>query len=91
MATAMSSTGANHFAAERLDSRICPSITNISINVAKPVDLLGISDFANPLAAHTSYDHDDRVIDLIAFGIGPDNASPLIEKRCSWTEIAEPQ
>lgn len=80
-----------HFAAERIDSRICPSITNVSINVAKPVDLLGISDFANPLAAHTNYDHDDRVIDLIAFGIGPENASPLIEERCSWTEIAEPQ
>lgn len=80
-----------NFAAERIDSRICPSITNISINVAKPVDLFGISDFANPVAAHVNYDHDDRVIDLIAFGIGPGNASPLIEERCSWTEIAEPQ
>jgi hypothetical protein len=59
--------------------------------VAKPVDLFGISDFANPVAAHVNYDHDDRVIDLIAFGIGTGNASPLIEERCSWTEIAEPQ
>jgi hypothetical protein len=79
------------FAAERIDSRICPSITNISINVAKPVNLFGVSEFANPLAAHVDYDHDERVIDLIAFGIGPGQASPLIEERCSWVENADPR
>lgn len=76
------------FAEERIDSRICPVITNISINVVNPINLLGISEFANPLAAHTNYDHDARVIDLIAFGIGSDFASPLIKERCSWTETA---
>ena len=79
-----------NFAAERIDSRICPSITNISINVVKPVNLFGVTDFANPLAAHVGYDHDARVIDMIACGIGPGNASPLIEERCTWTEITDP-
>ena len=78
------------FAEERIDSRICPSITNISINVAKPVNLFGISEFANPLAAHSNYDHDARVIDLIAFGIGPSYASPLVRERCSWTKNTDP-
>ena len=77
------------FAKERIDSRICPAITNISINVVNPVNLFGVSEFANPLAAHTNYDHDARVIDLIAFGVGLDNASQLIKQRCSWTKTAE--
>jgi hypothetical protein len=57
--------------------------------VANPVNFFGISEFANPIAAHINYDHDRRVIDLIAFGIGPDYASPLIKERCSWTETAD--
>lgn len=77
------------FAEERIDSRICPSITNISINVANPVNFFGISEFANPIAAHINYDHDQRVIDLIAFGVGEGYASSLIEERCTWTETVD--
>jgi hypothetical protein len=72
-----------------VDSRLCPSVTNISINVAKPVDLLGISQVANPVAAHGAYDGDDRVIDIMAHGVGQGAAWPDLAERCSWIETVE--
>ena len=72
-----------------LDSRLCPSVTNVSINVARLIDLFGISEVANPVAAHGNYDHDERVIEIIAHGIGQTGASPLLEERCSWVETVD--
>lgn len=72
------------FAENYLDSRLCVDITNININinVAQIIDVFGIGDMANPLAAHLGYDGDDRVVNLIACGIGHPGASPLIAERC---------
>lgn len=75
------------FSEKYIDSRLCPSITNININVAKVVDVLGIRGLANPMEAHVGYDTDDRVISLIAKGIGNPNTSPLIQQRCEFTKI----
>ena len=72
-----------------VDSRLCPSVTNISINVARPIDFFGISQVANPAAAHSGYDHDERVIEIIAHGIGQAGVSPLLEEGCSWIETVE--
>ena len=69
-----------------IDSRLCPSMTNISINVVQPVDLFGISQFANPVAAHGAYDSDERVINIIAHGVGHEAAWPELSERCSWIE-----
>jgi len=69
-----------------IDSRLCPSMTNISINVIQPVDLFGISQFANPVAAHGAYDGDERVINIIAHGVGHDAVWPELEERCTWIE-----
>jgi hypothetical protein len=74
------------FAREKMDSRICPKITNISINVAKVVSVLGLGDIASPGEAHNGYDNDQRVIQLIAHGIGHLGTSELVRKRCSWLE-----
>lgn len=74
------------FVNDYMDSRLCPRITNITINVTKPVSLFGLTDFANPLEAHTGYDHDERVMALIAHGIGHPGVSPLVSERCSWIE-----
>jgi hypothetical protein len=74
------------FARERMDSRICPKMTNISINVAKVVSVMGLGDIASPGEAHNGYDNDDRVIQLIAHGIGHMGTSALVRKRCSWLE-----
>jgi len=72
-----------------LDSRLCASITNVNINIAKVMDAFGLSDLANPLQAHVGYDQDDRVIALIAHGIGNEKTSPLIKQRCEFTKTVE--
>lgn len=70
-----------------LDSRLCPSVTNININVAKVVEALETGTIANPLEAHVGYMHDDRVIALIAKGVDNPNTAPLVTKRCEFTKV----
>jgi hypothetical protein len=77
------------FGQQRLDSRLCAEITNININVAHVIDLFGMGKFANPLTAHTGYDSDDRVVALIANGIGTNHTSNIVNDRCQWTEYVD--
>ena len=77
------------FADEYLDSRLCPKVTNIAINVAQPISLFGLGEFASPGAAHGDYDHDERVIALIAHGFGQENAADIVKERCTWLETVE--
>jgi hypothetical protein len=74
------------FAEKYIDSRLCARITNVSVNIAKIMDAFGMTDLANPLAAHVGYDTDDRVIAMIARGIGTPGTSPLIKQRCEFTK-----
>lgn len=74
------------FTANRIDSRICPTVTNVSLNVAAQKNLFDAASFANPLTAHSGYMEDDRVIDLIANGISKEHTTPLIAERCKWLE-----
>lgn len=75
------------FAEKYLDSRLCPTITNININVANVIDAFGISELANPVEAHVAYDQDDRVIALIARGVGNNDSAPLVQQKCEFTRI----
>ena len=77
------------FSEKYLDSRLCPRITNVNINVAKTIDAFGISGLANPMYAHVGYDTDDRIVALIAKGIGNPNTSPLITQKCEFTKTVE--
>lgn len=77
------------FAGKYLDSRLCIDVTNININVANVNDLFGIGELANPLTAHVGYDRDDRVVALIAKGIGTSGVSELVQKRCEWTRLVD--
>lgn len=77
------------FVDEYADSRLCPRVTNIAINVAEPISLFGIGEFANPVEAHSGYDHDERVIALIARGVGHENTAPIVTERCTWLETTE--
>jgi len=70
-----------------LDSRMCAEISNISLNIAYVVDVFGFSEFASPLEAHTGYDHDERVIALMAHGLSDHDISPMIKERCEWVEV----
>ncbi len=74
------------FAEKYIDSRVCANITNVNINIAKVMDAFGLTDLANPMQAHVGYDTDDRVVALIAQGIGTKAEAPLIKKRCEFTK-----
>ncbi|MDC9728237.1 MAG: hypothetical protein PSN04_02775, partial [Methyloprofundus sp.] len=77
------------FVENYLDSRLCAEVTNITINVAHVMDLFGMGKFANPLTAHTGYDSDDRVVALIAKGIGTKHTADIVVERCDWTEYID--
>ena len=72
-----------------IDSRLCTEITNININIAHIIDVLGLGEIANPMDAHTGYDTDDRVVALIAKGIGTSHTAPIVKERCEWTELVD--
>lgn len=74
------------FADKYIDSRLCAKITNVNINIAKVMDAFGMADLANPMQAHVGYDTDDRVIALIAKGIGNAGTSLLVKKRCEFVK-----
>lgn len=74
------------FAEKYIDSRLCAKVTNVNINIAKVMDAFGFTDLANPMQAHVGYDQDDRVVAMIAKGIGNLGTSPLIKKRCEFTK-----
>ena len=74
------------FVDKYLDSRLCIDVTNVNINVAFLYDVFGLGNLANPMDAHIGYDTDDRVVALLAKGIGNDHAATIVKDRCSWTE-----
>ncbi|MDD2658875.1 MAG: hypothetical protein PHY54_04225 [Methylococcales bacterium] len=74
------------FSEKYIDSRLCAKITNVNINIAKVMDAFGMTDLANPMDAHVGYDTDDRVVAMIAKGIGNPGASPLIKQRCEFVK-----
>jgi hypothetical protein len=79
----------DRYVRERVDSRLCPRQVNVTINVARVSSLLGLGEFANPLAAHVDYEDDERVIGLITRGIGQPETAPVVEERCTWLEVGE--
>ena len=78
----LSYTITKEFMDRYLDSRLCIDTTNININVAEISSLFGIS-YANPGEAHTGYLTDERVLAMIANGVGNENASQIVEERCT--------
>jgi hypothetical protein len=79
----------DRFAERYIESRLCPQVTNVTINVAGVNSLLGLGEVANPLSAHTGYDADERVGALIAKGAGHPDIAPVVAERCTWRETDE--
>ncbi len=79
----------HNFSDKYLDSRLCIKVTNVNINVAKIFDAFGMGKFANPMDAHLGYSKDDRVVAMIAKGIGNGQSAPLVKEKCEWTEITD--
>ena len=77
------------FGEKYLDSRLCIYVTNVNINIAKVFDAFGIGKIANPMEAHVGYTNDDRVVALIARGIGNGNTATLVKEKCQFTEITD--
>jgi hypothetical protein len=79
----------DRFVRDYVDSRLCPRQVNVTINVAPVTDVIGVGEFADPLAAHVDYDDDERVIGLITRGIGQPETDPVVKERCTWLEVGE--
>lgn len=66
-----------------IDSRICPKVTNVSVNVAPEISAFGVG-IVNPVSAHTDYDNSPKVINLIThgtYGFYEDNA---LKEQCHF-------
>lgn len=74
------------FVNEKIDSRLCPVLTNVIIDVAPKIEIFGVRA-ANPMSAHIGYENDERVIKILSGGIGRGETPPLITERCEWTEV----
>ena len=74
------------FADKYIDSRLCPSVSNVEINIAEVQSVFGLGELANPLVAHSHYDADERVIAIITRGVGNDLTESIIRNRCEWLE-----
>jgi hypothetical protein len=79
----------DRFAERYIESRLCPQVTNVTINVAAVSSLLGVGEVANPLSAHTGYDADERVGALIAKGAGHPGVAPVVAERCTFRQTDE--
>ena len=77
------------FVEKYLDSRLCIDVINININVAFVYDVFGLGKLANPMEAHIGYDMDDRVVALIAKGIGNNETAKIVNERCRWIETID--
>ncbi len=72
-----------------LDSRLCPEIVNVSVNVVDPISLFGMGEFVNPMGAHDAYEDDERVIGLMVGGMGYDLTDAKVATECTWLETVK--
>jgi hypothetical protein len=80
---AVSPEYANHY----IDSRLCPVITNVTIQIAEVRNLfLFTSEVANPLVAHSDYEIDSRVLKMLVSGFGRDHGQEEVKSRCEFIE-----
>lgn len=76
------------FVDEYIDSRICPSVTNVSINIASEISAFGVG-MVNPITAHTGYDNDERVINIISNGTSHIKENKTFSERCRFYELED--
>lgn len=71
------------FADKYIDSRICPRVTNVSVNVAPEISAFGVG-IVNPVAAHTDYDNSEKVINLITRGTYQFDKDNALDRQCHF-------
>lgn len=77
------------FVQNGIDSRLCPTVVNVSLNIAHVTGLAGRDRFADPMAAHSRYNDDERVIGLMTGGLGGPDMPPVVIDRCNWVRVEE--
>ena len=73
------------FVDDYMDSRMCPNLTNISVNVADEISAFGVG-VVNPMTAHTGYDNDETVIQLMSYGLSSCSEKDL-RMRCRFIRL----
>ncbi len=73
------------FTADFMDSRLCAQTTNVVVSVAQEVSL-AVASLASPEVAHTGYENDERVLNLMTHGLG---ATPP-PTGCTWLRTLTP-
>lgn len=75
------------YADRYIDSRLCPAVSNVTIQIAEVRNfLLGTSEVANPLVAHSDYEIDSRVLKMLVSGFGRDHGQEEVKSRCEFIE-----
>lgn len=72
-----------------IDSRLCPRMVNVTLNIAHVTRLGSTEAFANPETAHTACNNDARMIGLMAGGLGRPESSGEVSERCNWLRVDE--
>lgn len=75
-----------NFADKYLDSRICPRVTNVSVNVAPEISAFGFG-IVNPVTAHTAYDNNPKVINLITSGTEEFYQNKELRENCRFIKM----
>lgn len=76
------------FVDEYIDSRMCPDVTNVSINISEQISAFGVG-VVNPVTAHTEYDNDSRVIEMIARGTKNYKDDKLLSEKCEFIHLED--
>jgi hypothetical protein len=75
------------YANRYIDSRLCPVVTNVTIQIAEVRNFLfATSEVANPLVAHSDYEVDSRVLKMLVSGFGRDHGQEEVKSRCNFIE-----
>lgn len=74
-----------------VDSRLCPQVTNVQLEVAKVTSILGLQEIANPGDAHTGYETDSRVLKMLVSGFGKTHGQAEPKERCEFIEAIPSQ
>ena len=77
------------YADRYMDSRLCPTIVNVSINIVPVTKLFQLGEVADPFRAHDDYDNDPRVIELITRGIDEKRGGKAMPEGCTWMRTLE--
>ena len=75
-----------NFADKYIDSRMCPLVTNVSVNVAPEISAFGIG-VVSPVEAHVNYDRSPKVIKLITRGTANFREDKVLEQQCRFIQM----